>query len=219
MIQGMLFRLYGMNNRRVRAMILWMVYRLEGGECHSSTLRRIFRLYHGVDVGAYSYGCFDPRRIPAGTVVGRYCSFAAGVVIFNANHPLERPSLHPFFYNPRLGIVGQETVSRGTLHIGHDVWMGHNALILPRVRNIGNGAVIGAGAVVTRDVPAYAIVGGNPAGVIRYRFHDAIRQRLEESRWWERSVEDLRREVDLFVQPVSETTFAHLVARAQQSCE
>jgi acetyltransferase-like isoleucine patch superfamily enzyme len=165
----------------------------------------------------YSYGCFNPGRVPAGTIVGRYCSFAEGVVIFNANHPLERPSLHPFFYNPKLGIVEQETIVRGTLHIGNDVWIGRNALILPHVRSIGNGAVIGAGAIVTKDVPAYAIVAGNPARIIRWRFPDAIQQQLERSRWWERSIEELRREVDTFVQPVSAKTLAHLVPMDEQS--
>ncbi|MDM8007801.1 MAG: CatB-related O-acetyltransferase [Phycisphaerae bacterium] len=169
----------------------------------SLTLRRIFADYHGVSVGMYSYGCFSPERIPAGTTIGRYCSFATGVTIFSANHPMERRSLHPFFYNPRLGIVPRETIDRGTITIGHDVWLGRNAIITPRVSLIGDGAVVGAGAVVTRDVPAYAIVAGNPARLIRYRFDDRTRQEIERSRWWEKSIEELARDIDFFLQPAA----------------
>ena len=79
--------------------------KLEGGERHSLTLRRIYKKHHGIDVGMYSYGCFDRSWIPAGTTIGRYCSFAKGVVICNTNHPLERLSLHPFFYNANLKVV------------------------------------------------------------------------------------------------------------------
>lgn len=184
--------------RLIRKLILWR----EGGELRSESLRQIFAAYHGVEVGLYSYGCFTPRDIPPGTRIGRYCSIAPGVVIFNANHPLEHRSLHPFFYNPELGVVPEETITRGKIVIGHDVWIGRNALITPRVRSIGNGAVVGAGCVVTRDVPAYAVVAGNPGRVIRYRFPHVIQEQIEASRWWERSIEELRGCVDAFVSPV-----------------
>jgi len=186
-----------------RSLIESLVKKSEGGEMCSRTLRRIYAEYHGVTIGLYSYGCFAPGRIPPGTVIGRYCSFAEGVKIFNANHPMERRSLHPFFYNPRLGIVPRETIVRGTIVIGHDVWIGHNAIITPRVSSIGNSAVIGAGAVVTRDVPAYAVVAGNPARIVRHRFDDRSQQEIEASRWWEHSIEELRETLDSFLEPVA----------------
>ena len=71
-----------------------------------------------------------------------------------------------------------------TVHIGHDVWIGAHALF-PSVVNVGTGSVVGSGAVVTKDVPPYAIVGGNPARLIRYRFSQKQIADLLESRWWE----------------------------------
>ena len=72
---------------------------------------------------------------------------------------------------------------RGDTTVGHDVWIGHGAVILPGV-TIGNGAIIAAATVVTRDVPAYAIVGGNPGTVLRYRFDETTIQRLQQLEWW-----------------------------------
>lgn len=68
--------------------------------------------------------------------------------------------------------------------IGHDVWIGRNAILLPKVHNIGNGAIIGAGAVVTHDVEPYSIVAGNPAKIIKYRFSKSQIEKLESSEWW-----------------------------------
>ncbi len=203
MTASILCRLYGIGGRRTRSAIARLVARLEGGEMCSPTLRRIFADYHGVEVGLYSYGCFVPGDIPAGTTIGRYCSFAAGVVIFNANHPLDRASLHPFFYNPRLGVVTGETIARGRLTVGHGAWIGRNALVMPAVRSIGNGAVVGAGAVVTKDIPPYAVVAGNPARLIRHRFTESVQQEVEDSRWWERSIDELRGDLEAFLRPAS----------------
>jgi virginiamycin A acetyltransferase len=207
MIVSLIFSLYQIRLGFLRRMILWMVRKREKGELYSVTLRRIYKDFHGVEVGMYSYGCFHPKDIPRGTVVGRYCSFAQGIVVFNANHPYERKSLHPFFYNPHLGIVKQETIQRDRLLIGHDVWIGRNALILPRVSEIGNGAVIGAGSVVTKNVPAYAVVAGNPARILKYRFSEDVRKKLDGSRWWEEPIEKLKERVEEFQIPLNDVNF------------
>jgi acetyltransferase-like isoleucine patch superfamily enzyme len=196
--------LYRRRGRRWRGLLLTLVLRLERGELHSPTLRRIYRDYHGVDIGLYSYGCFDPDRFPAGVTIGRYCSVAGGAVVLNANHPLDRQSQHPFFYNPAHGVVPRVGIERTDVTIGHDVWLGRNALLTPGCRAVGNGAVIGAGAVVTKDVPAYAIVVGNPARVVRYRFDPQSISQIEHSRWWERSIEELRLRLDEFAAPVAD---------------
>jgi acetyltransferase-like isoleucine patch superfamily enzyme len=75
--------------------------------------------------------------------------------------------------------------------IGNDVWIGTGAIIL-RGLSVGDGAVIGAGAVVTKDVPPYAIVAGNPARVIKYRFEEAVIKRIQASKWWEMSDGEIR---------------------------
>lgn len=181
------------------------VARLEGGQMLSPTLRRIFREHHGIDVGLYSYGgCFDLGRITGHTNIGRYCSFAEGVCILNRNHPLKFKSTHPYFFNTALGYVNKQTIPFRELVIGNDVWVGRNAIILPSVCRIGDGAVIGAGTVVTTDVPDYAVVVGNPGRVVKYRFTEATIKVLRDSRWWEKDIEELGSKLDEFLCPVAE---------------
>lgn len=176
---------------RLRRLCVSLARRLEGGDFYSATLRRILEGYHGVLVGAYSYGeCMVPGAWPAGVTVGRFVSVAPGVRIFLRNHPVDRLSMHPFFYNSVLGWVGKDTISSGTLEIGHDAWIGERVIVTQGCRRIGIGAVVGAGAVVTKDVPDFAIVAGNPARLIRYRFPESTRQLILASQWWERSAEE-----------------------------
>ena len=163
----------------------------------SSIRRRSAPFWPAITACAYSYGpCLTPGVFPPGVTVGRYVSIAHGVRVLLRNHPLDRVSMHPFFFNHRLGLVETDTVSLGQLWIGHDVWLGENALITPSCRRIGIGAVIGAGTVVTRDVPDFAIVGGNPAALIRYRFPPEFIAQLKQSRFWEQDPRTLQRTLD-----------------------
>ena len=148
-------------------------------------LRRFFRERHGIDVGLHSYGCFDRWRMPGPLVIGRYCSFAKTVRVVDANHPLEAITTHPMLYEKRFGVIDQDMIHAEPLVIEDDVWVGHNVVILPGCKSIGRGAVIGAGAIVTANVPAYAIVAGVPAKQIRWRFDPELQAALEASRWWE----------------------------------
>jgi phosphonate metabolism protein (transferase hexapeptide repeat family) len=145
--------------------------------------------------GDYSYVVSDADIIYA--TVGKFCSIAAHTRINPGNHPLERVALNHFTYRSSAYGLGADDGSffdwRRSFHatLGNDVWIGHGAIILPGV-NIGNGAAIGAGAVVTKDVPPYAIVVGTPARVLRYRFTPEIIAALERIAWWDWPHEKLR---------------------------
>lgn len=151
-----------------------------------------------ISIGAFSYGCPKVRFPESGTrlSIGRFCSIADGVeILLGGNHRLDWVTTYPFPALPRLwpeaaGITGSET-SRGDVRIGHDVWLGSQCMVLSGV-TIGHGAVIAARAVVTRDVPPYAIVAGNPARIVRYRHSEADIARLLASRWWLRPEAEIR---------------------------
>ena len=160
---------------------------------------------YGFSVGKYSYGftqfCCNNINIES---IGAFCSFADGISITGNNHPLTYVSTHPLVYCADLGRfvpadrpdLLDEAKNRRVV-IGNDVWIGHGVIILPSV-TIGNGAVVGAGAVVTKDVPDFAIVAGNPAKVIRCRFDEAKIKQLNESQWWDWADEEIARRIDAF---------------------
>lgn len=180
-------------------------------------LRTYFRERFRIDVGMQSYGCFDQWRMPGPIRIGRYCSIASTVRSAPINHPVEAMTTHPALYERKFGVVDENITWDTVLDIGDDVWIGHNVMILPGCKNIGRGAVIGAGAVVTKDVPAYAIVAGNPARKLRDRFAPDMVEALEESRWWELDPPELRalvqKDADLVFHPSAERLRAWTAAR------
>jgi acetyltransferase-like isoleucine patch superfamily enzyme len=154
-------------------------------------LRRLLHRGGGGDVsiGAHSYGI--PRLRwwgePANLSIGKFCSIAEGVEIFlGGNHRVDWVTTYPFpvmRHWPQARAIKGHPATRGDVRIGNDVWLGAGCVILSGV-SIGDGAVIGCRAVVSRDVPAYAIVAGNPATLVRMRFSDAQIQALQASAWW-----------------------------------
>jgi len=123
--------------------------------------------------------------------IGKFCSIAAMTRINPGNHPMQRASQSHFTYRASAYFPGEEDEQeffawRRAHHvsIGNDVWIGHGAIVLAG-RSIGDGAVIAGGAVVTKDVPPYTIVGGNPARPIRQRFPDSIAARMRALAWWD----------------------------------
>lgn len=127
-------------------------------------------------------------------VIGKFCALARGVrfIMNGANHKTSGISTYPFFIFgngwERAAPQPGELPYKGDTVIGHDVWIGYDALIMPGVR-IGNGAIIPARSVVTSDVPAYTVYGGNPARLIRERFAPEVVAELEAIAWWDWPVE------------------------------
>lgn len=187
---------------------------LEGGFMFSRTLRRILKTQHDVAVGLYTYGpCLRPGGLPRGTRLGRYTSLGSNIAVYRRNHPKARISLHPFFYNPACGLVASDTIHRdedNPLEIGSDVWIGASSVVLPGCRQIGDGAIIGAGAIVTRDVPAFSVVGGNPARIIGQRFSDEVRAAVEASRWWDWPIMELVTHLPLFLGDATREALARI---------
>ncbi|MBN1443361.1 MAG: CatB-related O-acetyltransferase [Planctomycetes bacterium] len=163
----------------------------------------MFKHYHDVEIGKYSHGgCFVPGQFSRYTKIGAYCSIARSAVGLTRDHPLKFKSTHGLFFNPKVGFVDVEKVEFVPLEIANDVWIGHNTTILPGTRTIGNGAVIGAGAVVNRAVPPYAVVVGNPARVVKFRFSADVIARLEAEAWWTRDLDDLQADKHSFTTPL-----------------
>lgn len=172
-------------------------------------LRAYYRDNFRIDVGLYSYGCFDRWRMPGPIRIGRYCSIASSVKSAPINHPFDAMTTHPALYERKFGVVDKDIFYDDVLVIEDDVWIGHNVMILPGCKHVGRGAIIGAGAVVTKDVPAYAIIAGNPAKKLRDRFAPDLVAALEESHWWELDPPELRQLVranrDLVYHPTAAT--------------
>jgi len=164
---------------------------------HSTVIRSL--------VGCYvALGC---DSFVSRSKIGNYCTFGSRVSIGGSNHPYNLVTSHEIAFRNTTAIYGETIVEKDDyaqgqddnsqyhVEIGHDVWIGDNVVVLPG-RKIGTGAVIGAGTVVTSDVPPYSIAVGNPSRVVRYRFSDEIISRLLSSNWWDKSISDLK-EFDL----------------------
>ncbi|MAT33552.1 MAG: hypothetical protein CMK06_00155 [Ponticaulis sp.] len=142
-------------------------------------------VFPNVSVGKHSY--MNDGMIRSNVKIGRYCSIGRNVLLAAGDHTLECLTTHPVAYRAIRDRTNAPVSRRSEKHIdtiiGHDVWIGNNVVVIGGV-HIGTGAVIGANSVVTKDVPAFAIVGGVPAKLIRYRFEADTIQRLLESKWW-----------------------------------
>ncbi|SEQ95899.1 hypothetical protein SAMN04488038_1137 [Solimonas aquatica] len=190
------------------------------------------RRIKNVTLGAFSYingqytsSLYDCR-------VGRYCSIAESVVLGPYEHPTDGLTTHtfafsgpdefpPFFRFPEYAAIArdstpEDSINKRQTEVGHDVWLGAGCLIKRGVK-IGNGAVIAAHAVVTRDVPDYAIVVGAPGKVQRLRFDERTVERLLRLAWWNYDLAPLKNRIDLSRMPEALDLFeAQLAAGALQ---
>jgi len=123
-------------------------------------------------------------------IIGKFCAIATGVqfIMDGANHKMSGFSTYPFYIFgdgwEKSAPKPEEMPLKGNTEIGHDVWIGYQATIMPGIK-IGSGAIIAAKTVVTSDVPAYSVVGGNPSKVIKYRFEKEVIKELLEIAWWD----------------------------------
>lgn len=167
-----------------------------------------------IEVGDYTYydDAVDPYNFEKNVlyhfdfigdklIIGKFCAIASGAkfIMNGANHEVAPVSTFPF------GIFGngwdkinevvdlrEKYPNKGDTIIGNDVWIGHEATLMPGIK-VGNGAIIASNSVVTKDVPDYAIVGGNPAQVIRMRFDEDAVKRLLRIAWWNWSADKITR--------------------------
>ena len=153
---------------------------------------------HGndVSVGAYTYGDFRVNRYASDMKtklkIGKFCSIAIGTTFtLGGEHRSDFVTTYPFNRLVKsFNYIKGSPISKGDIIVGNDVWIGENAHIMSGV-TIGDGAIIGSEALVTKDIPPYAIVGGNPAKIIRYRFDEDTIKKLLKIRWWDFNDEKL----------------------------
>lgn len=161
---------------------------VRGSTVHPTAKVEPGTLFLGSTMGRHSFCGYDCEI--SASDIGPFCSIANRVAIGGGRHPTDWVSTSPVFYEGRDSVRKKySTFARPPqqrVHIGADVWIGFRAIVMQGV-TIGPGAVIGANAVVTRDVPPYAIAVGAPAKVVSYRFDEGLRERLLASEWWEQS--------------------------------
>lgn len=179
--------------------------------------------YKGCPVGRYTYGYEElMSEFPMASKIGRFCSINETARIWN-NHSLDAVTTHPildhrlFFsrkekdmrkafiekygkHRNNAPFQNSELRDNQPVEIGNDVWIGANVILLPGI-TIGDGAVIAAGAVVTKNVEPYAIMGGIPAKLIRHRFEKKQVEAFMRIKWWEWSIEKIEENIELFYQP------------------
>ena len=179
------------------------IAKLDGGYYYSSIIRDLYIELHGLHIGYGTYGgCWNNASMWWNNIrIGNYCSFAGQVSLFPCDHPLNLFTTHPITYDTySSGATEQRSFTdQPSLNIGHGVWFGNNSIVLSGCKSIGNGAVIGAGSVVTHDIPPYAIVVGNPARILRYRLNKEQIEKVEKTQWWLLDKDELNNRMNDFL--------------------
>lgn len=167
-------------------------------------------IFLDVPVGRLTYGFrrLKPNYLRGIKSIGRFCSIAADVCVAGVHHPLDWVSTNPFLYRVDRGFVSRrqpppDPVARRNegITVQNDIWIGEGAQILRPVV-LGHGCVVAAGAVVTKDVPPYAIVAGVPARIVRYRIPEELVPRMLAIAWWDWELDLIRKNVTHFYDPI-----------------
>lgn len=181
----------------------------------------------------HSMGAFSSsfsNTLPINTVVGRYCSLASNIKRLGANHPTDRFTTSLLTYSQNLSIFDayliekEETFSckptsipnYEPIIIGNDVWIGQDVSFVSTGITVGNGAVVAAGSIVTKDVPPFAIVGGAPARILKYRFDEDVCKELQRLQWWKYAYTDFKGiegdiSIEKFIEKVAYLTENNLI--------
>ena len=156
----------------------------------------------GWEIGKHSYGALAVHRWgnDGRLIIGRYCSFGGAIqILLGGNHRIDWVTAYPFSaLRDHVRHISGHPATRGDVVIGNDVWIGQGAVIMSGVQ-IGDGAAVAAYAVVTKDIPAYGIVGGNPGRLIRLRFTPRQIAELTDIAWWNWPDEDVDAGADLML--------------------
>ena len=187
-------------NRFTRKFLLWYLKRKEGGEWRSKTIRSLFKKYYKIDAGINSYG-WAHDFIDGPLKIGNYVSIGRNFRRISKNHPIDGVTTHPCSFNPEFGWVNEDWRVDELLEIGNDVWIGDNVTVLPTCHHIGDGSIIAAGAVLTKDVGSFEIWGGVPAKFIKNRFDEDTAQELAYTNWWDLEENELKEYLDVLNNP------------------
>ena len=181
---------------------------IRGKAIKRSNVHKTSVVYSGSEVincsiGRYSYVGYDSQIVNCD--IGSFCSIAGNFIAGMAEHPILWASTSPVFENvknsgPRKRFSKHDLPPSKRTIIGNDVWIGSRVTVKGGVK-IGDGAIIAAGAVVTKDVPSYAIVGGVPATIIRFRFSEELINKMIQSKWWELSDSQLEESAKFIKDP------------------
>jgi len=186
------------------------IHPLKSGDERVTYIKAMLENCHNVEVGDYTY--FDGQNfkehvthhydfIGDKLIIGKFCQIGRNVefIMNGANHQMNAVSTYPFYIfqgweqNPPLK---NDLPYKGDTIIGNDVWIGQNVTFLPGV-HVGNGCIIGANAVVASNIPAYCVVVGNPAKIIKKRFDDEMIELLEKLKWWDRTPNEIQKIIPL----------------------
>lgn len=150
------------------------------------------------------FTCIGPRSHYMNCSIGSFCSFGPEILAGLGKHPVDFISTFPAFYSPRHStslisfVDEQKFVEIRDIIIGNDVWIGARVILLDGIK-IGDGAIIAAGAIVTNDVPSYAVVGGVPAKVLKMRFTEDQINKLLSIKWWNKDISWLKENAKNFI--------------------